>query len=141
MLPLGYPHDCVPLITCTSPSSSFRDLDTEGRFNNQLASFMANFIGTPCMLYGIEYIIDNAAGAFHRLYSAVYLDVSIDGQEPTRLEIEVSHRLFPKTAENFRVLCTGEAGASKEGCTKKLCYKGEMPCCYLTHQKANWWSI
>jgi len=122
VLPLGYPEAAVPQMKCAS--DSFCDLESQERFENALASFLHCLVGTPCMLYGIDFIVDNVATAFHRLYSAVFLDVSIDEGEPTRLEIELSHRLCPITAENFRRLCTGECGESKEGCSKKLCYKG-----------------
>ncbi|KAI3957144.1 hypothetical protein MKW98_002771 [Papaver atlanticum] len=47
----------------------------------------------------------------------VYLDVSVDGGDPERLVFELFSDVVPKTAENFRVLCTGEKG--EEATTKK----------------------
>lgn len=38
----------------------------------------------------------------------VFLDVSIGGQGLGRIKIELFAHLVPKTAENFRQLCTGE---------------------------------
>lgn len=44
----------------------------------------------------------------------VFLDIEIDGQDAGRIDIEL-FREVPLTAENFRVLCTGEKGNSKKG--------------------------
>jgi hypothetical protein len=52
----------------------------------------------------------------------VFLDISINGEPAERLEIELFKNLVPKTAENFRALCTGEKGIGKKG--KPLHYKG-----------------
>ena len=40
----------------------------------------------------------------------VFFDISIDGKEGGRIEFELFADVVPKTAENFRQLCTGEAG-------------------------------
>ncbi|KAL6547602.1 hypothetical protein OROHE_009307 [Orobanche hederae] len=53
----------------------------------------------------------------------VFLDVSIDGDPFERMIFELFTHVAPKTAENFRALCTGENGVSlKTG--KPLHYKG-----------------
>jgi peptidylprolyl isomerase len=52
----------------------------------------------------------------------VFFDITI-GQKPAgRLVFELFADTVPKTAENFRALCTGEKGVGKEG--KPLHYKG-----------------
>lgn len=44
----------------------------------------------------------------------VFLDVEIEGEtEKRRLEFELFANVVPKTAENFRALCTGEKGEGK----------------------------
>jgi len=40
----------------------------------------------------------------------VYFDIAIDGNNAGRVEFELFADIVPKTAENFRVLCTGEKG-------------------------------
>nr|XP_048336290.1 peptidyl-prolyl cis-trans isomerase CYP63 isoform X5 [Ziziphus jujuba var. spinosa] len=53
----------------------------------------------------------------------VFLDVSIDGDRMERIVIELFADVVPKTAENFRALCTGEKGIGKYT-GKPLHYKG-----------------
>ncbi|XP_047982434.1 peptidyl-prolyl cis-trans isomerase CYP63-like isoform X2 [Salvia hispanica] len=53
----------------------------------------------------------------------VFLDVSIDGDAAERIIIELFADVVPKTAENFRALCTGEKGIGAST-GKPLHYKG-----------------
>lgn len=46
--------------------------------------------------------------ALARGNSVVFLDVSIGGAEPSRMRIELFQTVTPRTAENFRQLCTGQ---------------------------------
>ncbi|KAL0879238.1 hypothetical protein ABMA27_003019 [Loxostege sticticalis] len=52
----------------------------------------------------------------------VYLDIAIDGESAGRIIIELRSDVVPKTAENFRALCTGEKGVTSNG--KPLHFKG-----------------
>lgn len=54
----------------------------------------------------------------------VFFDVSIGGKHAGRITMELFSDLVPKTAENFRCLCTGEKGLGKAG--KPLHYKGSI---------------
>ena len=40
----------------------------------------------------------------------VFFDIEIDGQPEGKVVFELYSNVVPKTAENFRVLCTGEKG-------------------------------
>ncbi|XP_018301457.1 peptidyl-prolyl cis-trans isomerase D [Mycetomoellerius zeteki] len=52
----------------------------------------------------------------------VFLDVAIGPEKVGRVVIELFKNVVPRTAENFRVLCTGEKGAGLKA--PKLHYKG-----------------
>ena len=52
----------------------------------------------------------------------VFFDISIGSQPAGRVEMELFKDVVPKTAENFRALCTGEKGVGRSG--KPLWYKG-----------------
>jgi len=52
----------------------------------------------------------------------VFFDMSIGGKPAGRIEMELRKDIVPKTAENFRALCTGEKGKGRQG--KPLSYKG-----------------
>eukprot|EP01127_Copromyxa_protea_P004435 TRINITY_DN14297_c0_g1_i1.p1 TRINITY_DN14297_c0_g1~~TRINITY_DN14297_c0_g1_i1.p1 ORF type:complete len:175 (-),score=53.14 TRINITY_DN14297_c0_g1_i1:30-554(-) len=54
--------------------------------------------------------------------SRVFFDVSIGGGAPKRITFKLFNEKVPKTAENFRALCTGEKGLGKSG--RPLHYKG-----------------
>jgi Peptidyl-prolyl cis-trans isomerase (rotamase) - cyclophilin family len=52
----------------------------------------------------------------------VFLDITIGGSPKGRIEMELAADVVPKTAENFRCLCTGEKGMGRSG--KLLHFKG-----------------
>lgn len=45
----------------------------------------------------------------------VFMEIKIGEGEPRRVEFELFMDVVPKTAENFRALCTGEKGATSSG--------------------------
>ena len=52
----------------------------------------------------------------------VYFDMTIGGAPAGRIEMTLRADVVPKTAENFRALCTGEKGMGQSG--KPLHFKG-----------------
>jgi len=54
--------------------------------------------------------------------SKVFFDINIGGKPAGRVVFELFNDVVPKTAENFRALCTGEKGKGASG--KPLHFKG-----------------
>lgn len=54
----------------------------------------------------------------------VFFDIEIDGVYEGRIVFGLFGKTVPKTAENFRALCTGENGVGRSG--KPLHYKGSI---------------
>jgi peptidylprolyl isomerase len=52
----------------------------------------------------------------------VFFDITAGGQAVGRIEMTLRADVVPKTAENFRCLCTGEKGSGRSG--KPLHFKG-----------------
>lgn len=54
----------------------------------------------------------------------VFFDMTVDGKPAGKIVMELFANIVPKTAENFRCLCTGEKGVGPSG--KALHYKGSI---------------
>ncbi len=77
-------------------------------------------VGCLFVSYSWGQEMKNAADA--EVTQKVYFDVEIDGKPAGRIVMGLFGNDVPKTAENFRALCTGEKGKGKSG--KALHFKG-----------------
>jgi len=53
--------------------------------------------------------------AVSTLYSKVFFDIAINGAPAGKITFELFDDVVPKTAANFRALCTGEKGFGYAG--------------------------
>jgi cyclophilin family peptidyl-prolyl cis-trans isomerase len=56
----------------------------------------------------LGYTAGSVKSVRNRLNPVCFFDIEINGAEAGRITMEIFHDIVPKTAENFRVLCTGE---------------------------------
>jgi peptidylprolyl isomerase len=66
--------------------------------------------------------MSKAMSKAHHRNPVVFLDIDIAGTRAGRLVMQLRADVVPKTAENFRALCTGEKGTGHQG--KPLHLKG-----------------
>ncbi|XP_030197151.1 peptidyl-prolyl cis-trans isomerase [Gadus morhua] len=50
-----------------------------------------------------------------KMTTKVFFEITVSGEKAGRIEMELESGVVPKTAENFRALCTGEKGFGYKG--------------------------
>jgi peptidylprolyl isomerase len=81
---------------------------------------MTNAFKTGLAILGVSIL---ASGA-QTITSKVFFDIDIEGMGTQRVVFGLFGDVVPRTADNFRALCTGEKGMGKKG--KPLHYKGSI---------------
>lgn len=87
-----------------------------------LKSLLTATIGAALCVVLLAAPASAQATATEPVSTTVFFDIEIDGTPAGRVEFGLFGNTVPKTAENFRALCTGEKGQGKSG--KALHYKG-----------------
>jgi hypothetical protein len=64
-----------------------------------------------CAFILLSHLLNRAFAAVQ----VVYFDMTIGGSPAGRIVMTLRSDVVPKTAENFRALCTGEKGTGKQG--------------------------
>lgn len=86
-------------------------------------AIVAALIVCSCLLIpSSEVVAQNDDPAKAKVTHKVFFDVQIGQDKAGRIEMGLFGDVVPKTAENFRALCTGEKGKGKSG--KPLHFKG-----------------
>ena len=75
-----------------------------------------------CSLVFVVAVSGKKKKGLEEVTSRVFFDIDIDGKDAGRIVMGLFGKTIPKTAENFRALCTGEKGTGIAG--KPLHYKG-----------------
>ena len=70
----------------------------------------------------LPFLAASAISAEPKVTKKVFFEISINGKVAGKIIFGLFGDVVPKTAENFRALCTGEKGIGKSG--KPLSYKG-----------------
>jgi peptidyl-prolyl isomerase F (cyclophilin D) len=94
------------LLSNPTLSSSFMGAIMSGR--SSLATLLL-------VLAGALQVTSAADGEKDKKLPRVYMDITADGEKLGRIVIELRADVVPKTAENFRALCTGEKGFGYKG--------------------------
>jgi len=117
-------HSCLQLtLVCPSVRRDIKD-DEKRKWKNLLAPPMPHQEVCSYICTGLCQLRRLLLKENHSMSSkpVVFFDITIGGSPKGRVEMELRADVVPKTAENFRCLCTGEKGQGRSG--KLLFFKG-----------------
>eukprot|EP01132_Coremiostelium_polycephalum_P004734 gene4734-5909_t len=101
------------------------DIDDKNLKHNQQGSkiTMKKVLLALCIILAIAFfaIPGSDAKSGPKITNKTFFDIEIDGKAAGRIVFGLYGKTVPKTADNFRALCTGEKGAGSSG--KQLHYK------------------
>lgn len=80
-----------------------------------LRSPLLKLFGTGAAVSASTFSFSSSAAVRSEHIPRVYFDISADGKPLGRIVMELRNDVVPKTAENFRQLCTGEQGFGYKG--------------------------
>jgi peptidyl-prolyl isomerase F (cyclophilin D) len=70
-----------------------------------------------CTLTAVVSLVSQGIAQEKKMLPRCFLDISAGGEKLGRIVVELRSDVVPKTAENFRALCTGEKGYGYKGST------------------------
>ncbi len=79
-------------------------------------TFLFSLLAAATGIAGIALSVSSSTAQDKKL-PRVYFDMTADGKDVGRIIMELRSDIVPKTAENFRALCTGEKGFGYKGST------------------------
>jgi len=68
-----------------------------------------------CIVIALVSLVSRGIAQEKKMLPRCYLDISAGNEKLGRIIVELRSDVVPKTAENFRALCTGEKGFGYKG--------------------------